>query len=274
MLNTRIRGAQIVLTAEVLDVSADAIAFVDADGVLKQESVVDFMALVDGNGLLATTGVLAVQADGGTITVGASGIKVSDDSIDDGQLNAGAGTPGQVLTLGTGTTLEWSTPANDTDELVKATNDTGDTAGYLKDVVVNLNAGVVAVDEDSLVILDGTDSIAKLESIADIATGMAGSGLTATAGVLSVDAVTDNIVESDIVLENLSADIDATGYAGVHALANDPVVSSVQVFLNGLLQEEGSGKDYTLGGTGSKTVTFATAPISGDIVLAHYVKNN
>ena len=273
-LNTRIRGAQIQLLAEVIDVSADSIAFIDADGVVKSESVADLMSAIDGNGIVASAGVLAVQADGGTITVGASGIKVSDNGIDDGQLNAGAGTPGQVLTLGTGTTLEWSTPANDTDELVKATNDTGDVAGYLKDVVVNLNAGAVAVGADSLMILDADDSEAKLESIADLASAMAGSGITATAGVLSADAVADNIVEGDIVHENLSADIDVTGYAGVHTLANDPIVSSVQVFLMGLLQEEGSGKDYVLGGTGSKTITFATAPLSGDIVQVHYLKNN
>ena len=105
----------------------------------------------------------------------------------------------------------------------------------------------------------------------DVATGLAGTGLTATAGVLSVDTIADNIVEADIQVENFSADVDVSGYAGEHTLANAPIVNSVQVFLNGLMQEEGSGKDYTLT---ASVIQFATEPISGDIILVHYIIND
>ena len=132
---------------------------------------------------------------------------------------------------------------------------------------------VIAVASDKIAFIDA-DGVMKQESVADLATAMAGSGLTATNGVLSTDAVADNIVEADIKIENLSADIDVTGYAGVHTLTNIPVTNSVQVFLNGLLQEEGSGKDYELGGTGNKTITFATAPVTGDIIIVHYILND
>jgi len=79
---------------------------------------------------------------------------------------------------------------------------------------------------------------------------------------------TDAVANTDLKVENESANCD--GGTTDFTLDSTPVVNSVQVFLNGLLQEEGSGKDYTLSGT---TVSFATAPESGDILLIHYVAN-
>jgi len=53
-----------------------------------------------------------------------------------------------------------------------------------------------------------------------------------------------------------------------YTLANTPVTNSLTVFLNGLMQEPGGGNDYSLSGL---TITFATAPESGDILLANYL---
>ena len=132
-----------------------------------------------------------------------------------------------------------------------------------------LSAVVVDVSADSIAIIDATDSSSKKEAIADLVSGIAGSGLTASAGVLSVDSITDNIVEADIQVENESA--NCNGVTVAFTLSNTPVANSLQVFLRGLLQEEGSGKDYTYAGT---TVTFATAPLTNDILLIHYITNN
>jgi hypothetical protein len=52
-------------------------------------------------------------------------------------------------------------------------------------------------------------------------------------------------------------------------LANTPVAGSESVFLNGILQEPGSGNDYTI--TGS-TITYLTAPVTGDRIRVSYVK--
>lgn len=55
-------------------------------------------------------------------------------------------------------------------------------------------------------------------------------------------------------------------------------VSSVQLFLNGVMQEQGAGKDYTLGGTGNRTVTWLAATgtavdmETSDNLLACYVQ--
>ena len=130
----------------------------------------------------------------------------------------------------------------------------------------------ITVADDYIVILDGGISGAtKKEKFADVVTGIAGTGLTATSGVLSVDTIADNLVEGDIQMENVSSQIDDTGYAGDFTISNTPIAKSVQVFLNGLLQEEGTGKDYTISGT---TVSFTDNPVSGDIVIVYYIIDN
>jgi len=77
------------------------------------------------------------------------------------------------------------------------------------------------------------------------------------------------IEESEIHQENESSNCDDVTVD--FSLDNAPVVNSVQVYLNGLLQEEGSGKDYVLHGANNQTVTFATAPETGDILIIHYI---
>lgn len=50
-------------------------------------------------------------------------------------------------------------------------------------------------------------------------------------------------------------------------LANSPVAGSEQVYLNGLLQDPGVGNSYTISGG---TITFASAPLSGDEIHVSY----
>lgn len=52
-------------------------------------------------------------------------------------------------------------------------------------------------------------------------------------------------------------------------LANTPTTGTLSLFLNGLLQKAGAGNDYTLSGT---TITMLTALVTGDILLADYMK--
>ena len=164
--------------------------------------------------------------------------------------------------------------------LFRSLND--DVATGLAGVGLSAASGILAVDlnelsteatftpaADYVGIVDATDSGSDKTLWSVIAIAIAGTGLTATAGVLSADSVVDNIVEADIKLEDESA--NANGVTTVFSLTSTPVTNSVQVFLNGLLQQAGSGKDYTLSGT---TVTFVTAPATGDILLIHYIVND
>ena len=144
------------------------------------------------------------------------------------------------------------------------------TAGVIRLDINELTAAVVDVANDSIAIVDANDvNTSRKEAIADLISAIAGTGLTATAGVLSADAITDNITESDIQVEDESANCDDVEVD--FEISNTPIANSVQVYLNGLLQQEGSGKDYTISGT---TITFAVAPAAGDILIIHYIINN
>lgn len=54
-----------------------------------------------------------------------------------------------------------------------------------------------------------------------------------------------------------------------YTLANTPTVGTEEVFLNGILQEPGAGNDYTISGG---TITYLTAPLSGDKIRVNYRK--
>lgn len=55
----------------------------------------------------------------------------------------------------------------------------------------------------------------------------------------------------------------------VFSIPDTPASGTVQVFINGLLQEPGPGKDYLISGT---VITFAGDIYPKDILLAHYIK--
>lgn len=57
------------------------------------------------------------------------------------------------------------------------------------------------------------------------------------------------------------------GINRVFNLAHTPIAGTVSVFLNGLFQDPGAGNDFTLSGG---TITFETAPETGDMILASY----
>lgn len=70
-----------------------------------------------------------------------------------------------------------------------------------------------------------------------------------------------------IVREVPTGAIDGSNTAFV--LANTPTSGSEEVYLNGLLQDQGAGKDYTIS---SGTITMLTAPLTGEKILVNYRK--
>jgi hypothetical protein len=258
------------LSAVVVDVSADYIAIIDAtDNSSKKEAIADVITAIAGVGLSATNGVLAIDLNeltGAVIDVTADSI-VFIDATDDGSKKESVD---DLVTALAGDGIQ-----NIDSQLAI---DVSDFAGYgLKDDgsenldidFSEITEVAVDVSADYIMIQDVTDNSSKKESIADLATAMAGSGLTATNGVLSVDAITDNVVEADFAKEDESANCD--GIETDFTLTSTPVTNSVQVFLNGSLQQEGSGKDYTLSGT---TVSFVVAPETDDRLIIYYVIND
>jgi hypothetical protein len=287
-MNTTIRGLQI----------KDAFF---GDG-LKRNAVdenIAEVALKANSGLEISSNEVAVKLDGATLAMGASGLKVSaianneisaDASIDldkihdmadtkvmigSGAGNAEYALSGDVTMGNTGITAIGATKV--TDAMI---ND--DVATGLAGVGLSATAGVLALDineldieatfdpsADYVALEDATDNGSNRTLWSVIATAIAGTGITATDGVLSAEAVANNIVEGDIQVENKSATCDDVEVD--FTLSNTPIANSLQVFLNGLMQEEGSGKDYTVDGT---TVTFAIAPETNDILIIHYIIDN
>ena len=226
------------LSAIAVDVSTDLVAIEDAtDNSTKKEAIADIMTAVSGDALVATSGVLDVQAG--------TGLEINADTVRIAAAAAGVGLSG-----GAGSAL-----ALDLNELsTEATFDP--------------NADLIGI-------VDATDNGSDKSLWSVIATAIAGSGITATNGVLSSDAVTDNVIESDISIDNFSA--TTNGVLTDFDLTSIPLTASLQVFINGVYAEEGSGKDYELNPDSGDTKTIR---INGDVLatgeklIAHYIINN
>lgn len=237
------------------------------------------------------------ELDGTTLEVITGGIvQIVDGGVDASKLSATGGSTGQVLTKGTGDTLSWiSIPGLDIiglDEVLSGTeiDAPGDYLALGKGTVTGAPTWKISVTTFLQNIIDGTsiglNGSTLLEVIngsinvekLDVPSGTPGQILSLGTGdsFVWINAPTpseDYVQETEIITENHSADILVTGFAGVFELGFAPILGSVQVFLNGLLQEDGTGKDYQIGGTGNKIVTFDTAPVLDDIVIIHYIKS-
>ena len=86
---------------------------------------------------------------------------------------------------------------------------------------------------------------------------------TATQTALDAKLTTANYV----VRETPSGSVNGTNTE--YTLAFTPVAGSESVFLNGILQEPGTGNDYTIA---SGTITFLFTPVSGDKIRVSYIK--
>ena len=102
-----------------VNVAADSFAFYDADADLTlKDTFADLATAQAGNGISASSGVFAVQADGGTLTVGGSGVKVSDGGVDTTQLADSAVSTAKVAanaitSAKVSLTTEWHTMSPD-----------------------------------------------------------------------------------------------------------------------------------------------------------------
>ena len=134
------------------------------------------------------------------------------------------------------------------------------------DIAVNYDDSTIGISGDNLYVKDEGVTEGKLD-IHNAPTISGVLGYTSNGMEwIDIDTEIDAVTESDIRLENESS--SCNGATTAFTLDLTPVDNSLQVFLNGLIQEKGSGKDYTHTGT---TVTFVVAPLAGDILLIHYI---
>ena len=166
-----------------------------------------------------------------------------------------------------------------------------------------LTAAVVDVANDSIVIVDANDSNAsKKESVADLVAGVAGTGLSASSGQLSIDATVTTLVGSQTLTnKTLTSPVLNTGVSGTAVLDEDDMNSdsdtklatqqSIKAYVDAQVAGGGLNIDgySALGGTGlhqtqdhfvfsdngtEKKITFSNledaifANISGDATIA------
>ena len=156
------------LTEAAVNVSADSLIFLDADGnVTRKDTFADYATAIAGVGLAAASGELALDLN----ELGAAAIAAGDslafiDATDSNATKKETVDDLATLFAGNGLSAASAVLALDLNELT---------------------AAAVDVANDSIAIVDANDSNAsKKESIADVVTAIAGAGLSATSGVLSV----------------------------------------------------------------------------------------
>ncbi len=134
---------------------------------------------------------------------------------------------------------------------------------------VNVDGSTIEINADTLRVKD--DGVTEVKLNIFNTPSISGVLGYTTNGMewIDIDTDIDVVTETDIKLENESA--NCNGATTVFTLDFTPVANSIQVFLNGLIQEKGSGKDYTHSGT---SITFVVAPLTGDILIIHYIVNN
>jgi hypothetical protein len=215
----------LALTSDALEITGSAVAaadvavgtdtfmFFDADGSVKEESLADYATAIAGNGLAASSGVLAVGVDDATIELNSDALRIKDGGVDADALASSVA--GNGLAGGGGTAL--SLDLNE------------------------LSAAAVAVAADSIAIIDADDNSSKKESIADLATAMAGDGLSAGSGAFALD-LNELTAAAVAVGADSIAIIDATDNGSkkesiadlATAMAGDGLAASSGVFAVGV----------------------------------------
>lgn len=145
-------------------------------------------------------------------------------------------------------------------------------AVFVEEGTVNADSGWLLTTNAAIVL--GTTALVFTQ-FTGVASLTAGNGLTKTGNTIDFVALDTSLtVAADSVKLNTAIFIKrevptglVNGANTVYTLANTPVAGTDEVFLNGLLQDITT--DYGISGA---TITFVTAPATGDSVRAHYIK--
>lgn len=151
------------------------------------------------------------------------------------------------------------------------------TDGYAT-ISTGANGARVVSVKNANVATDAAIAFSKLATLASanilvgngsgVATSVAMSGdvTISNAGVTTVDAAF--VKNADIVTREVPSGA-INGANTSFSLANTPVAGTETLYLNGLEQNVGGAADYTISGA---TITYNTAPTTGDILVVSYFK--
>ena len=157
------------LTAATVAVASDSIAIIDAsDDTSKKESIADLVAGMAGTNLTATSGTLGIAS-----------------SVIRGLFSAG----GDLSYNSSTGAFTFTNDAGDIESVTAGDGLSGGGSSGAVSLALDLNeltAATVAVDADLIPIIDASDNSTKKESISDLVAAIAGTGLTASSGQLSL----------------------------------------------------------------------------------------
>ncbi len=143
----------------------------------------------------------------------------------------------------------------------------------------SVTADAIADDAvDTAAIVDAAVTLAKLETLAsgtiimgsgagNVAVTLSGDVTVSAAGVVTINPATVVRVTDIVKRETPVGAIN--GANTTFTLANTPKAGTVDVYVNGILQDEGAGNDYTISGD---TIEMLYALTSGDKLRASYFK--
>ena len=210
-----------------------------------------------------TTGTLATTRGGTGLTSYTTG-DILFSSASNTLSKLGIGSNGQVLAVSAAGIVEWTTPttgditsiSNATNGGVDVTNGTGPDPTLAIDIN-NLSAAVIDVAADFIAFSDeGTaGDPTKKESIADLVTAIAGTGLTATSGVLSANDTTSSLYT------NITGDvaITAAGVSSVNSVQANSVALTTDTtgnYVQSLANVTNGGLNITNGETEGGAATI------------------
>ena len=133
---------------------------------------------------------------------------------------------------------------------------------------VRLNDASLEVN-NGLRVVRGTAGQVYIANSSGVLTPVTLSGDVSAVSSAGSVTLASTVVKSTnfITRETPSGSVNGTNTS--FTLANTPVSGSESVFLNGLLLEPGAGNDYTIS---TSTITFLTAPSTGDKVRVSYLR--
>jgi hypothetical protein len=206
-----------------------------------------WLSVADAGGTLETTAITFTQVPGPTDIIAGAGLTRTGQQID-------------VIAADSSLTIN----ANDI-AVHLATNAGLVLAGGGGGIAINPDANSLSLSSNLLAV--------KLNAGGAIASGS--SGLAVNVDNTSIYIVGNQLAVKAgfptgrlVTRETPSGTINGTNTAFSLATAPNPV-GCEQIYLNGILLNGGAGNDYTIAGA---SITFATAPSSGDVLLAIYWK--